>query len=302
MNQTKLSLGPILYCWEKGDVEAFYEAAKSSTADVIYLGEAVCHKRKELLLPDWLELATMLKAAGKEVVLTTLALIDSNAKMVDLRKAVLNGEVMIEANDFAAVNLCYEHGLPFVAGHALNVYNAETLEILLKNGMTRWCMPVELSREWLTNILTEANARGIRDQFEVELFSYGYLPLAYSARCFSARAEKVSKADCETCCIHDPVGKLVETQEAEAIFRINGIQTQSARCYDLLPVLSEVATLADYIRLSPLGLETIDVLENYREKLNNPLYRGETNPMSCQGYWDGTAGKEIAGESNHINR
>lgn len=41
--------------------------------------------------------------------------------------------------------MCAERKLPFVAGHALNCYNAVTLRLLLKQGMTRWCMPVELS-------------------------------------------------------------------------------------------------------------------------------------------------------------
>ena len=29
------------------------------------------------------------------------------------------------------------------------------LNLFLKQGMTRWCMPVELSREWLSDTLTD---------------------------------------------------------------------------------------------------------------------------------------------------
>jgi collagenase-like PrtC family protease len=48
------------------------------------------------------------------------------------------------------VNLCAERKLPFVAGHALNCYNAVTLRLLRKQGMVRWCMPVELpATGWL---------------------------------------------------------------------------------------------------------------------------------------------------------
>lgn len=54
-------------------------------------------------------------------------------------------------------------------------------------------MPVELSRDWLQNTLAECEQLGIRGQFETEVFSYGYLPLAYSARCFTARAEDRAK-------------------------------------------------------------------------------------------------------------
>ena len=66
--------------------------------------------------------------------------------------------------------------------------------------MIRWCMPVELSREWLNNLLIQCEELAIRDKFEVEVFAYGHLPLAYSARCFTARSENRAKDDCETCC------------------------------------------------------------------------------------------------------
>ncbi len=72
---------------------------------------------------------------------------------------------------------------------------------------------IELSRDWLANTLTECEALGIRQQFETEVFSYGYLPLAYSARCFTARAENKAKDDCETCCIKYPQGITVNSQE-----------------------------------------------------------------------------------------
>ncbi|STE83247.1 putative peptidase [Escherichia coli] len=99
-----------------------------------------------------------------------------------LKRYVENGEFLIEASDLGVVNMCAERKLPFVAGHALNCYNAVTLKILLKQGMMRWCMPVELSRDWLVNLLNQCDELGIRNQFEVEVLSYGHLPLAYSAR------------------------------------------------------------------------------------------------------------------------
>lgn len=51
------SLGPILYFWPKQDVEAFYQQAKHSQADIIYLGEAVCSKRREMKPAQWFEIA-----------------------------------------------------------------------------------------------------------------------------------------------------------------------------------------------------------------------------------------------------
>lgn len=79
------------------------------------------------------------------MVLSTLALVQASSELGELKRYVENGEFLLEASDLGVVNLCAERKLPFVAGHALNCYNAVTLRLLLKQGMTRWCMPVELS-------------------------------------------------------------------------------------------------------------------------------------------------------------
>ena len=81
----------------------------------------------------------------------------------------------------------------------------------------RWCMPVELSREWLSNVMVQCDELGIRNQFEVEVFSHGYLPLAYSARCFTARAENKAKMTAKTCCIKYPTGIQVSSQEGQEV-------------------------------------------------------------------------------------
>jgi collagenase-like PrtC family protease len=129
------------------------------------------------------------------VVLSTLALVQASSELGELKRYVENGDFLLEASDLGVVNMCAERKLPFVAGHALNCYNAVTLRILLKQGMVRWCMPVELSRDWLVNLLNQCDELGIRNQFEVEVLSYGHLPLAYSARCFTARSEDRPKTN-----------------------------------------------------------------------------------------------------------
>ena len=60
----QLSLGPLLYFWPKAGVEHFYQQACDSPASIIYLGETVCSKRRELKLADWLALAAPLRDAG----------------------------------------------------------------------------------------------------------------------------------------------------------------------------------------------------------------------------------------------
>ncbi|MSD89347.1 U32 family peptidase, partial [Escherichia coli] len=149
----KYSLGPVLWYWPKETLEDFYQQAAASNADVIYLGEAVCSKRRATKVGDWLEMAKSLAGSGKQIVLSTLALVQASSELGELKRYVENGEFLIEASDLGVVNMCAERKLPFVAGHALNCYNAVTLKILLKQGMMRWCMPVELSRDWLVNLL-----------------------------------------------------------------------------------------------------------------------------------------------------
>ncbi|OCG35396.1 U32 family peptidase [Gilliamella sp. Fer2-1] len=290
----KYALGPVLYYWPKIKTEAFYHAAKDSEADIIYMGETVCCKRREMKVLNWLELAKEIAKSGKQVVLSTQALLEAPSELKDLRQLVNNGDFLIEANDLAAINIAQEHKLPFVTGPAINCYNALTLKLLQKQGMVRWCMPVELSRDWLSNVLKQFEALNIERNFEVEVFSYGYLPLAYSARCFTARSEDKPKDKCETCCIKYPVGREVFSQEQQKVFVLNGIQTQSGYCYNLGNNLNEMKGLVDIVRISPLGIETLDIVKQFKANEDglNPLqieYKRD-----CNGYWNGIAGLELA--------
>ena len=290
----KYSLGPVLYYWPKTETEAFYHAAKKSEADIIYMGETVCTKRREMKVPNWLELAKEIAKSGKQVVLSTLALLEAPSELNDLRQLVNNGDFLVEANDLAAINIAQENKLPFVAGPAINCYNALTLKLLQKQGMVRWCMPVELSRDWLNNVLKQFESLNIEKNFEVEVFSYGYLPLAYSARCFTARSEDRPKDKCETCCIKYPVGREVFSQEQQKVFVLNGIQTQSGYCYNLGNNLKEMKGLVDIVRISPLGLETLDIVKQFKanEDGSNPLHI--EHKRDCNGYWNGIAGLELS--------
>ncbi len=276
----QFSLGPILYYWPKTDIEDFYHQCLKSSADIIYLGETVCSKRREMRLGDWLHIGRDLAQHGKQVVLSTMALLEAPSEVTLLKKCIDNGEFIIEANDVSAIQLAHEKNLPFVAGAALNLYNAQALNVMVKKGMSRWCMPVELSRDWLKNILQEADKLQIRSHFEVEVFAYGHLPLAYSARCFSARAEDKPKDKCETCCINYPQGIKVKSQEDQRVFTLNGIQTQSGYCYNLQAELDSMQGLVDIVRISPENNQALKVIEQFKLGQKMPL-----SPEQCNGYW-----------------
>ncbi len=280
----KYALGPLLYFWTKDAVETFYQQARKCPAEIIYLGESVCSKRREMKPGDWLELGRELTKCGKQVVLSTMALLEAPSEINVMKKYIDNGEFAIEANDVSAIQLASEKKLPFIVGPAINAYNAHTLKLFLQQGMTRWCMPVELSREWLKNVLVQCEELGIRGQFETEVFAHGYLPLAYSARCFTARAENRPKDECETCCIHYPTGLQVNSQEGQSIFNLNGIQTQSGYCYNLINDLVSMQELVDVVRLSPLGADTFSVLTQFKanEHGKHPIH---LENHQCNGYW-----------------
>lgn len=290
----KYALGPVLYYWPKTETEKFYHAAMNSDADIIYMGETVCTKRREMKVPDWISLAKEIAKSGKQVVLSTLALLEAPSEISEMRQLVDNGNFLVEANDLAAINLAQEHHLPFVAGPAINCYNAYTLKLLQKQGMIRWCMPVELSRDWLRNVLIQFDELNIERKFEVEVFSYGYLPLAYSARCFTARSEDKPKDKCETCCIKYPVGREVFSQEQQKVFVLNGIQTQSGYCYNLGNNLKEMHGLVDIVRISPSGIQSLDVIKQFKANEQGQAPIIVESKHDCNGYWNGIAGLELS--------
>lgn len=285
----QLSLGPVPYFWSRQTMLDFYQQVAASPVDMVYLGETVCSKRRALSAEGYRAIARELRDAGKKVVLSTLTLIESAGELKELAVWCDNGEFVIEANDVAAIQLCHNNGLPFVAGSALNVYNASALLRLLTLGMQGWVMPVELSRTWLAALLGDPAVTAARSRFAVEVFAFGHLPLAFSARCFTARSENRTKDACELCCLKYPGGRLVHSQEDQPVFVLNGIQTQSGSRYNLVSDVSSMAGLVDVVRISPEPEVTLAWVEHF----SRALAVGEHCTMpdgDVNGYWRQLAG------------
>jgi O2-independent ubiquinone biosynthesis protein UbiV len=291
----KLAVGPILYYWPRDTVLEFYQQIAASCADIVYLGETVCSRRHLLRLPDWLDLARMLQARGKQVVLSSQALLESESDLKALRRIADNGDFAVEANDMGAVHLLAGK-VPFVAGPFLNIYNQQTLALMASLGVQRWVMPVEMARTALLN-LQQTRPAGL----ETEVFAYGRLPLAFSSRCFNARFHNLPKDDCRFLCVEDPDGKTMRTREGKPFLVINGIQTQSALVHNLiadLPSLS--AARVDVLRISPQSAHTAAVVQLFRDVMEQratpELALQATRKLSvaecCNGYWHGGAGME----------
>jgi collagenase-like PrtC family protease len=291
----RLALGPLLYYWPRAQTLAFYERMAGAPVDIVYLGETVCSRRHELRPEDWLALADALAAAGKEVVLSTLALIESESDLRQLRRLVANGRHRIEANEMGAVRLAAGRG-PFVAGPTLNVFNPSTLALLAREGAARWVMPPEMPADMLDG-MQAARPAGV----ETEVFAYGRLPLAYSARCFTARHFNLQKDACAFRCLDDPDGLALATREGQPFLALNGIQTLSARIYALAAEIEALRHLrVDVLRLSPQAKGMAEIAGVFRDLIDGRLapelgveqltpYLGGA---PCNGFWHGRAGLE----------
>jgi len=289
----KLALGPLLYYWPRAEVLGFYDDMARAPLDTVYLGEVVCARRHELDFEDWLAIGERLAAAGKEVVLCAQALTESEGDLKLVRRVAANGRFRVEANDWGAVHaLAGVRG--WVAGPHLNVYNPQSLALVAELGATRWVAPLEATRDIVAGVLG-ARPAGL----EAEVFAYGRMPLAMSARCFTARRFNRQKEDCGYACLDFADGMVLETRDGRPFLAVNGVQTLSAGAYCLaedLEALREAGVSA--LRVSPHASGTLEVLSALRAAGDGALTGAQARETIAahapgalwNGFWHGRPG------------
>lgn len=286
----ELSLAPLPYFWPRTQVDAFYASVATWPVDIVHLGETICSKRRELRTRDWLALAARLADAGKTVVLSSLALVEAESEVGALRRLVEDGRFLIEANDLSAVQVCRENGRSFVGGPTLNVYNHDTLRMLQADGLVRWAPGVEVGAAQLHDLRRAFLDAGWAPP-PLEIQVWGRQGLAYSARCFTARALDVAKDDCGFRCIEFPDGLPLATREGEPFLRINGVQVQGDAPIDLASAWTDLIALdASVLRIVPQAPDaTRSAVERWRTAID--AGRPPAPHAASIGFWEGAPGR-----------
>lgn len=260
----RLTLGPLLFHWPAARRRDFYfRIADEAPIDSVYLGEVVCAKREPSFEPFAGEVAARLRAAGKEVIVSTLALVTSAREVADIRAAAAFGG-LLEANDVAGVELLA--GAPFVVGPYINVFNEGARDFLIGRGAVRIVLPIEIPGASVRVVAATAE----RCEFEMQVF--GRQPLSVAMRCYHARSHNLTKDHCQLVCGLDADGLTAATVDGTEILTVNGTQTMS---HGNGVLLGELDLLRDagvtHFRLSPQDLDMVRVAHLYRDALDGRL-------------------------------
>ena len=223
----QLSLGPVLYNWAPDRWRDFYfRIADEAPIDVVSVGEIVCSKRSPFFaehLPDVIE---RLRHGGKQVLVGSLILVSLRRERRQTRELCEAHDALVEVNDLTCLRSIKDR--PHAIGPFVNIYNERSAEFHVRQGATRICLPPELP---LSSVAVIAAAV---PQATVEVFAFGRVPLAISARCYHARLHNLSKDNCRFVCEKDPDGLALKTLDQQNFLAINGVQTLSHACTNLV--------------------------------------------------------------------
>ncbi len=275
MALTKLTMGPNLFKWQPDEWRDFYfRLADEAPVDSVYLGEVVCDKRSSFVSPFMDEVVERLQNAGKEVIFSTLALVMNKADRNAVRAIAADRRFSVEINDISALSYFDDpskeeiSAKPHIIGPMINCYNGETLEFFVRKGAKRFCLPVELPLAAIKTLAEKAQQLEV----ELEIFAYGRMPLAVSARCYHARVHKLSKDGCRFVCGEDRDGLSLQTLDNESFLSINGIQTMSHSILNLLHDLEPLGELGvSHFRLSPHSSDMVEVARLFRSVLDGEI-------------------------------
>lgn len=260
-----LSIGPVLYLWEGPKWRDFYfRIADEAPVDHVTLGEIVCSKRFHFIDPYLADVIERLQKAGKTISLGSLALVMLEREAKHVRQTAEQSLFPVEANDLSALSLLA--GKPHMVGPLINVYNAATANVLAARGAQSICLPPELPLASICEII-----KGAPD-VAFEIFTFGRIPLAISARCAHARSKGHIKDNCQFVCAEEPDGLPVKTLDSQSFLALNGVQTLSHTCQALIEDIPDLkaAGVAGF-RLSPQDCDMVAVAKVHDDVLRERI-------------------------------
>ncbi len=300
----ELTIGPNQFFWSADRWTSFYDEMAQMPVDRVVLGEAVCSKRLPFFqdrIPGAIE---TLLAAGKEVALTSLALVTLKRERKQTAELAEMG-VEVEVNDLTAL-AHLPGGAAFSVGPLVNVYNEGTLSWLASRGARRICLPPELPLASVATISKSAADLGVA----IEVWGHGRLPLAISGRCYHARLHKRTKDNCQFACEDDPDGLEVRTLEDQPFLAMNGVQTLSDSYACAAHQIDELADASvSALRLSPQSKGFAEICRLYRQLLNGDqdadrvvaaIRHIDANIRLSDGFLIGARGVDWSGNPAHI--
>ncbi|MGC9368889.1 MAG: ubiquinone anaerobic biosynthesis protein UbiV [Paracoccaceae bacterium] len=295
----RLTVGPNQFFWDTPRWAAFYADLARAPVDRVVLGELICSKRLPFYQDCIPEVIEVLLDAGKEVALTSLALITLKRERRMTADLPATG-LEVEVNDVTALAHLPE-GAAFSVGPLVNVYNEGTLAWLAARGARRVCLPPELPLDSVCRLSRVAADLGVA----IEVWGHGRLPLAISGRCYHARLHGRTKDNCQFACGEDPDGRAVETLDGQPFLAVNGVQTLSARTASMAHHVEALAGAGvSDLRLSPQTGDFLRVCQLYRDRVEGhvdgaalaaALLPGAAGGALCDGFLDGPCGADWSG-------
>lgn len=258
----QLTIGPVLYNWQPAQWRDFYfRVAEEAPVDVVVVGEIVCSKRSPFFTEHMPAVIERLVASGKQVILGSLVLVSLRRERRQMAELAGSTDFIVEANDLSCFGLLADR--PHAIGPFVNIYNEATAAYFAGRGAQRICLPPELPMDSIRTIATAL------PDVTTEVLAFGRVPLAISARCYHARLHRLSKDNCRFVCEKDPDGLPVTTLDGEAFLAMNGVQTMSHACVNLLGEVEDFAAAGvGTLRLSPQQCDMVAVARIFRDVLD----------------------------------
>ena len=260
----KITLGPIPFLWEKERILSFYKEVSATPVSTVYLGEVVCSKRSVLGRDTIEAIARMLSDAGKEVVVSTLGLITHRDEL-NFIESLCSLPLNIEVNNIGVLNLCPDKSR-VICGPHLAIYNAPAAKFLAGLGIRRIVFMPELSQQAIESLSLSVPS------VEKEIIAFGNLPLAFSWRCYTARALNLSKTNCAIVCNKYPSGMPLETMEGMPLFNINGTQLMSEKKVCMIEQINILRSFGiGHLRIIPQEHHTSEIVAIFNKTLTGDL-------------------------------